>query len=118
MARPEGLYVGGRSKGSFNQAFTSIVRLGATGQLDAAFANAGVLETSLGQDAFDQYVFYGLAVADGAIGASSPLKRLSSPARTFVWLMAAALVAPKVLWSGAEGIWKPSGATSAPSGNR
>ena len=65
VARPEGLYVGGRSKGAFSEAFTAIVRLAADGQLDATFANAGAVETSLGQDSFDQFQFVGFAVAGG-----------------------------------------------------
>lgn len=53
-----------------------------------------------------QALFYGLAGIDPWIGEQSVLKRLSSPIRTFVVLMAAALYAPFALWQSADRVWK------------
>jgi hypothetical protein len=50
--------------------------------------------------------FYGLAALDGAVPESSPLKRATSPARTFVVLMAASLCAAAVLFVPARKLWK------------
>jgi biofilm PGA synthesis N-glycosyltransferase PgaC len=45
-----------------------------------------------------QAAFYGLAALDTVLPESSPIKRLSSPIRTFVVLMAAAFCAPSILF--------------------
>jgi hypothetical protein len=49
---------------------------------------------------------YGLALADPLIPAWLPLKRLSSPARTFTVLMAASLCALAILFVPAQVLWK------------
>jgi biofilm PGA synthesis N-glycosyltransferase PgaC len=53
-----------------------------------------------------QIGLYGIALVDRWIPEHSLLKRLSSPARTFTVLMAAALCAPFVLLAPAEKVWK------------
>lgn len=54
-----------------------------------------------------QACFYGLALLDQAVRDDSPLKRLSSPAGTFVVLMAAAVAgAAAVLFMPSEKLWK------------
>jgi len=53
-----------------------------------------------------QGAFYGLAALDGAVPEGSPVKRLTSPARTFVVLMAASLCAVAVLFVPAQRLWK------------
>ena len=45
-----------------------------------------------------QAAFYGLAALDTVLPEGSPIKRLSSPIRTFVVLMAAAFCAPSILF--------------------
>jgi poly-beta-1,6-N-acetyl-D-glucosamine synthase len=50
--------------------------------------------------------FYGLAALDGALPESSWLKRATSPARTFVVLMAASLCAVAVLFVAPRKLWK------------
>jgi hypothetical protein len=45
-----------------------------------------------------QVAFYGLAALDTILPERAPLKRLSSPIRTFVVLMAAAFCAPSILF--------------------
>lgn len=52
-----------------------------------------------------QMTFYGLALLDTALPARFALKRLSSPARTFAVLMAAALWAGPRLLAGTGNIW-------------
>lgn len=49
---------------------------------------------------------YGLAACDPFVGGGSPLKRLSSAARTFLTLMLAALLAPAVMMWGPRRLWK------------
>ena len=55
-----------------------------------------------------QGVFYVSAAIDGAIGDRSLLKRITSPARTFVVLMAAAFCAASILFVPAERLWRPT----------
>jgi poly-beta-1,6-N-acetyl-D-glucosamine synthase len=53
-----------------------------------------------------QVAGYGLAVIDPFLPESFPLKRLSSPARTFIVLMAASLCAVSILFIPARRLWK------------
>jgi cellulose synthase/poly-beta-1,6-N-acetylglucosamine synthase-like glycosyltransferase len=55
-----------------------------------------------------QAVGYGLAFVNSMIGGRSPLKRLSSPAGTFVMLMAAAVCAVSIFFVPADRLWKPT----------
>jgi cellulose synthase/poly-beta-1,6-N-acetylglucosamine synthase-like glycosyltransferase len=48
---------------------------------------------------------YGIAVADFLLAEGAPLKRLTSPARTFVVLMAASLCAVAIFFLPAEALW-------------
>jgi hypothetical protein len=52
-----------------------------------------------------QIVFYGVALADIAVPQHWRIKRLSSPARTFVVLMAAALCATSIIFLPARRFW-------------
>lgn len=54
-----------------------------------------------------QAAFYGLALLDLVMPDSFPMKRLTSPIRTFVVLMAAALCAVSILVRPASSFWKP-----------
>jgi hypothetical protein len=56
-----------------------------------------------------QLGLYGLAALDVVLAENTPLKRLCSPARTFVVLVAAALVAASILLPGRRDLWKPTG---------
>ena len=60
-----------------------------------------------------QALFYLLALADFRIPARTPLKRLSSPARAFVNLMAAAALAVSVFFVPPHRLWKPTEASAA-----
>lgn len=62
----------------------------------------GWRETALASQA----AFYGLAILDAWVPDSWFVKRFSSLARTFTYLMAATLVAPFYLWRGGGGAWK------------
>jgi cellulose synthase/poly-beta-1,6-N-acetylglucosamine synthase-like glycosyltransferase len=53
-----------------------------------------------------QILFYGLAAADLVVPERSRLKRVSSPARTFVVLMAAAAMAVSILFVSHKTLWK------------
>ena len=53
-----------------------------------------------------QVLFYLAAVMDPAVPARSALKRLTSPIRTFVTLMAAALVAIRIFFVPPRSLWK------------
>jgi poly-beta-1,6-N-acetyl-D-glucosamine synthase len=53
-----------------------------------------------------QLIFYLLALVDSNVPQRSPLKRLSSPARTFVVLMAATIKGLKVLFVPPRALWK------------
>jgi biofilm PGA synthesis N-glycosyltransferase PgaC len=55
-----------------------------------------------------QLVFYGVAAADLALPEGFPLKRVTSPIRAFVVLMAAALCATSVLFRDSRSFWRPS----------
>lgn len=55
-----------------------------------------------------QAVFYLMALLDPYIPGWFPLKRLSSPARAFGMLMAAALFAVSILFRSPESLWKPT----------
>ena len=55
-----------------------------------------------------QLVFYGLAIADLFLSESSLLKKLTSPIRTFVVLMAASLAATSILFRPGDSFWKPT----------
>jgi poly-beta-1,6-N-acetyl-D-glucosamine synthase len=53
-----------------------------------------------------QAVLYGLALADPLIPRHFPLKRITSPLRSFLVLLAAALFATRVLFPNAQNLWK------------
>jgi cellulose synthase/poly-beta-1,6-N-acetylglucosamine synthase-like glycosyltransferase len=55
-----------------------------------------------------QVAFYGLAILDRWVPENSPLKRLSSPARTFVVMMLAALCALSVFFVSPQKLWTPT----------
>jgi biofilm PGA synthesis N-glycosyltransferase PgaC len=55
-----------------------------------------------------QVAFYLLALADLLVPESSTLKRISSPVRTFVVLMIAAVVALKILYVSPRSLWSPT----------
>jgi len=55
-----------------------------------------------------QAVFYGLAALDLATGSGSALKRLSSPARTVVSMLAASACAIVIFFVPANRLWKPT----------
>jgi cellulose synthase/poly-beta-1,6-N-acetylglucosamine synthase-like glycosyltransferase len=55
-----------------------------------------------------QALFYGLAAVDLATGSRSPLKRLSSPARTVVSMLAASACAIVIFFIPADRLWKPT----------
>lgn len=52
-----------------------------------------------------QLLFYGLAAIDPLLRPASPLQRISSPARTFTVMMAAAFCAGAILFVPAERLW-------------
>lgn len=56
----------------------------------------------------DEIVFVALAVLDRYVPQSFPLKRISSPARTFLAMNAAALLSPAVFFLPAETLWRPT----------
>jgi biofilm PGA synthesis N-glycosyltransferase PgaC len=60
-----------------------------------------------------QAAFYLLALADFAIPSKTLLKRVSSPARAFVNLMAAAALAVSVFFVAPHRLWKPTEASAA-----
>jgi biofilm PGA synthesis N-glycosyltransferase PgaC len=60
-----------------------------------------------------QSAFYLLALADFAIPSKTLLKRISSPARAFVNLMAAAALAVSVFFVAPHRLWKPTEASAA-----
>lgn len=55
---------------------------------------------------------YFLAVADGWIPAGNPLKKVSSPLRTFVVMMIAAMLAVQVFFVSPRSLWKVTSASS------
>lgn len=60
-----------------------------------------------------QTLFYLMALADFWIPSRTPLKRISSPARAFVNLMAAAALAVSVFFVPPHKLWKPTEASAA-----
>jgi biofilm PGA synthesis N-glycosyltransferase PgaC len=58
-----------------------------------------------------QALFYAMAVADCWVPGASPLKRITSPVRTFAVLMAASLCAVSVLFLPARYFWKETKVT-------
>jgi len=58
--------------------------------------------------ALPQVSIYGLAVLDLLVPAKSPLQRLTSPARTFVVLMAASFWAVSYFFTSTDKLWKPT----------
>ena len=56
--------------------------------------------------AIGQLTFYGLAALDAILPANFPLKRLTSPFRTFVVLMACSLFGVKVFFVPPKSLWK------------
>ena len=58
-----------------------------------------------------QFSLYGLAGLDPAIGPRSPFKRLSSPLRTFVTMMVAAVQGLSVFFVPARSLWKVTSAS-------
>ena len=56
--------------------------------------------------AWGQVLFYGLAALDPVVSDGSPLKKLTSPIRTFVVLMAASLAAVRVYFVQPTSLWK------------
>jgi cellulose synthase/poly-beta-1,6-N-acetylglucosamine synthase-like glycosyltransferase len=60
---------------------------------------------------FGQVAFYALAMIDLFLGEMFPLKRLTSPIRTFVTLMAATVCAVSILFAPSQTLWKPTRAT-------
>ena len=63
--------------------------------------------------AWGQVLFYALAALDGVVSDGSPLKRLTSPIRTFVVLMAASLAAVRVYFVQPTSLWKEASYRSA-----
>lgn len=55
-----------------------------------------------------QAIFYGLALSDLLVGSGSAWKRLSSPARTVVSMLAATACAVAVFFVPAQKLWKPT----------
>jgi hypothetical protein len=53
-----------------------------------------------------QAIFYGIAVLDFVLPSRVPLKRISSPVRTFVTLMIAAVRGLAVFFVPARSLWK------------
>lgn len=64
-----------------------------------------------------QALFYAAALGDLAIPEGWPLKRLTSPVRTFVTLMAAAFCAVSILFVPGQVLWSASGHAQAPKAN-
>jgi biofilm PGA synthesis N-glycosyltransferase PgaC len=60
-----------------------------------------------------QVVFYGLSALDFVTGPRSPLKRLSSPARTVVSMLAASACAVSILFLPADRFWKTARTAAA-----
>jgi hypothetical protein len=60
-----------------------------------------------------QVLLYGLAALDAVVPDHSPLKRLTSPVRTFVVLMAASLAAVRVYFVPPTSLWKEATYRSA-----
>jgi cellulose synthase/poly-beta-1,6-N-acetylglucosamine synthase-like glycosyltransferase len=65
-----------------------------------------------------QLAGYAAALADPWIPSWFPLKRVSSPARTFLTMMVAAVRGLQVFFVPARSLWKVTGSTAAPADNR
>ena len=63
--------------------------------------------------AWGQIVFYGLAALDPLVPDRFPLKKVTSPIRTFVVLMAASLAAVRVYFVSPTSLWKEASYRSA-----
>jgi cellulose synthase/poly-beta-1,6-N-acetylglucosamine synthase-like glycosyltransferase len=63
----------------------------------------------------DETALLALALIDGLIPSGFPLKRLSSPARTFLVMNAASLAAAAVFFIPAQKLWKPTRVAPKPS---
>ena len=72
----------------------------------AALATIGLPPHWRAVAAWAQVLFYGLAAADVAVPDGSTLKKLTSPIRTFVVLMAASLAAVRVYFVSPTSLWK------------
>ena len=72
----------------------------------AALATIGLPPYWRAAAAWAQVLFYGLAALDVAVPDGSALKRLTSPIRTFVVLMAASLAAVRVYFVPPTSLWK------------
>ncbi len=55
-----------------------------------------------------QGTFYAIAALDAAVAGNGGFKRITSPARTFVTLMAAAFCAGSILFIAPDKLWKPT----------
>jgi hypothetical protein len=71
-----------------------------------ALATFGLPPTWRALAAWGQVVFYGLAAIDSLVPDRFPLKKLTSPIRTFVVLMAASLAAVRVYFVSPTSLWK------------
>jgi hypothetical protein len=72
----------------------------------AALATIGLPPYWRAAAACAQGLFYGLALADVLVPDGSALKRITSPLRTFVVLMAASLAAVRVYFVQPTSLWK------------
>ena len=64
---------------------------------------------------WDEAALLALALIDGLVPRWFPLKRFSSPARTFLVMNAASLAATAVFFVPAQKLWKPTRVVAAPS---
>ncbi len=78
-----------------------------------ALATVGLPPVWRSVAAWGQVVFYGLAALDPLIRDRFPLKKLTSPIRTFVVLMAASLAAVRVYFVTPTSLWKEASYRSA-----
>lgn len=74
--------------------------------ITAALSTIGLPPYWRAAAASGQIIFYGLAMLDGLVSEGSALKRLTSPIRTFVVLMAASLAAVRVYFVQPTSLWK------------
>jgi len=72
----------------------------------AAVATIGLPPYWRAAAGWGQALFYGLALLDGAVRDGTRLKRVTSPIRTFVVLMAASLAAVRVYFVQPTSLWK------------
>ena len=71
-----------------------------------AFSTFGLADPVRGIMLVAQGLFYLTALLDRWVPQRSVFKRVSSPIRTFVVLMAAAFLATKIFFVPAQGLWK------------